>query len=123
MRKLIVFLSVLAVVAVGTTAAVATSGGFYHASLQPIPHDTVADGGSNLNGSSKMFLPGLRLTVSIHATGLSPNLPHAMHIHGVLGDRNVCPPASADVSGDGLISLEEGAPFYGPVQTSLTTSG
>ena len=50
-------------------------------------------------------------------------MPHAMHIHGILGDANVCAPASADTSGDGLISLEEGAPFYGPIDTSFTTPG
>ncbi len=123
MRKFLVSLTVVALFLVGATAAWATAGGFYTATLSPIPHNSTADGGSNVTGSAKLFVSGRNVTVSIHASGLTPLLPHAMHIHGVLGDPNVCPPASADTSGDGLISLEEGAPFYGPIQVSFTTSG
>ena len=83
----------------------------------------VADGGSNVTGKASLKVDGTKVHVNIHIRGLTPNLPHAMHIHGILGDANVCPPASADTNGDGLVSLEEGAPFYGPIDTSFTTSG
>ena len=129
-RSLIALAGVAAVALVVALAALATDGGRYSANLQPIPHNPAADGGSNVSGSAKMFVKGRQLSVSIHASGLTPNLPHAMHIHGVLGDPNSCPPPSADVHNaygvappDGLIDLGEGAPFYGPIQVSFTTSG
>lgn len=123
MKKLFLVLTLAVLGLLGAAGAFATDGGFYKASLQPIPHDPAADGGSNVTGSAKMFVKGRKVTVDIHASGLTPALPHAMHIHGVLGDANVCPPATADESGDGLVSLEEGAPFYGPIDVSFTTSG
>jgi hypothetical protein len=61
-----------------------------------------------------------------------------MHIHGLLDHVNECPTASADVNtedpidGDtsqvsgtphGLISLSEGAPFYGPIDVSFAATG
>jgi hypothetical protein len=106
-----------------TSAHAATDKMRYGATLAPIPHDPTADRGSNVTGTASLKVDGTKVHVNIHVRGLTPNLPHAMHIHGILGDPNICPPASADTSGDGLISLEEGAPFYGPVDTSFTTSG
>ena len=93
------------------------------ATLSPIPHNMVADHGSNVTGTAKLTVDGTRVHVNIHVRGLTPNLPHAMHIHGRLDQANVCPPATADTSHDGLISLEEGAPFYGPINVSFTTTG
>lgn len=133
-RRLFLYLG-LALVAVSMLAssALATSGKSsapaatdktrYEATLAPIPHNPAADHGSNVTGTASLKVDGTQVHVNIHVRGLTPNLPHAMHIHGILGDRNVCPPASADTNGDGLISLQEGAPFYGPVDTSFTTSG
>ena len=95
----------------------------FAATLNPIPHSMAADHGSNVTGSASLKVDGTQVHVNIHVRGLTPNLPHAMHIHGILGDANVCPPASADTNGDGLISLEEGAPFYGPIDTSFTKTG
>jgi hypothetical protein len=61
-----------------------------------------------------------------------------MPIHGLLDHINECPTASADVNTgdpidpgsspvvgmpDGLISLNAGAPFYGPIDVSFTTTG
>ena len=114
----------IAVAAAVSAVAFAGSGKTkFEAVLNPIPHNTVADGGSNVTGTARLTVDGTRVHVIIHVRGLTPNLPHAMHIHGILGDANMCPPPSADANGDGLISLEEGAPFYGPVNTSFTTSG
>lgn len=125
-KRLFVLVSLLMAVA-AVVCAVAFAGGpgksMFRAVLNPIPHNAVADGGSNVTGTARLKVDGTRVHVIIHVHGLTPNLPHAMHIHGILGDANVCPPASADANGDGLISLEEGAPFYGPIDTSFTTSG
>jgi hypothetical protein len=119
-------------------SAYAASGGHFAANLQPIPHNTTADGGSNVSGHASLTLTGRTLTVNLTASGLTPNEPHAMHIHGLLDRVNECPPSSADVNTgdpidpstpqitgtpDGLISLGEGAPFYGPIDVSFTTSG
>jgi len=114
----------IAVASVVTSVAVAATAKMrFEAILSPIPHNAAADGGSNVTGTAKLKVDGTQVHVNIHVRGLTPNLPHAMHIHGILGDANVCPPASADTNGDGLVSLEEGAPFYGPIDTSFTETG
>ena len=119
-------------------SASAASGGLFGAALQPIPHSAQADGGSNVTGSASLQLTGRTLTVDLKASGLTPNEPHAMHIHGLTDRNNECPTRAADVNTgdpvdsktpekkgtpDGLISLTEGDPFYGPIQVSFTTSG
>ena len=121
------FLYIGLVIAVAAALSAAAFAGSpkarFEAALKPIPHNMAADHGSNVTGRASLQVSGTRVHVNIHIRGLTPNLPHAMHIHGILGDPNACPPASADTSGDGLISLEEGFPFYGPIDTSFTTSG
>jgi hypothetical protein len=125
-RKRSVMYVLFAVVAalVISSVAVATNGKTtFEADLNPIPHAASADGGSNVTGWATLKVDGTQVHVNLHLRGLSPSLPHAMHIHGILGDRNVCPPASADTDGDGLVSLAEGAPFYGPIDASFTETG
>jgi hypothetical protein len=109
----------------------------FAANLQPIPHNHHADGGSNVHGHAALKLTGHTLKVHLTASGLTPNEPHAMHIHGLLDRVNECPTASADLNTgdpidpasftagtpDGLISLGEGAPFYGPIDVSFTKTG
>ena len=69
-----------------------------------------------------MHLNGTVLTVTVSARGLLDS-SHAMHIHA--GARGVCPPASAARRHNGhlAISTLDGAPFYGPPVTALTTKG
>lgn len=123
-RSFMYVLVALVAASVVTGVAVATNGKMrFEADLAPIPHDPAVDGGSNVTGTASLKVDGTQVHVNLHVRGLSPNLPHAMHIHGILGDRNVCPPASADTNGDGFVSLEEGAPFYGPIDTSFTETG
>jgi hypothetical protein len=63
--------------------------------------------------------------VSIQGHGLTPNQPHAQHLHGDItaSMEFFCPPASTDEDGDGQVSTEEGAPMYGGVVVALTTRG
>ncbi len=61
--------------------------------------------------------------IQVHATGLSPDAPHAQHIHYGDDARNECPSLFDDTDGDGLINTVEGVPAYGPVVISLTTNG
>jgi hypothetical protein len=84
-----------------------------------------------LNPLNKSNVTG-DVTVSIDSAGnghfhiIANNLvnaPHAQHVHFGTTAAHECPSTSADANGDGVVSTTEGGPFYGPVQTSLTTSG
>ncbi|MDY7101523.1 MAG: CHRD domain-containing protein [Actinomycetota bacterium] len=91
--------------------------------LGALPHDPAADGGSDPSGSVEMTVDGNMLTVELEASGLAPGLPHAQHLHGALEGGNVCPVATDDTDGNGLIDTTEGVPSYGGIQASLTTEG
>jgi hypothetical protein len=85
--------------------------------LGPVPTNHVTGA-----GDIAMRLDGTTLTVTVAAHGLVDG-KHAMHIHA--GARGVCPPASAAKRHNGhlAISTIDGAPFYGPPVTALTTRG
>lgn len=85
----------------------------FRAHLEPLNN-------SGASGVAKLRLKGRTLDIRIDAKGLAPNLVHAQHIHGV--GNSECPPMSA-AGADGVLSTVDGLPFYGPVVTSLTTSG
>ncbi|HEX2050902.1 MAG TPA: hypothetical protein VHJ34_09780 [Actinomycetota bacterium] len=129
----VVVAGVLAATAALSASGATAQGARYRADLRPVPHAASADAGSNVTGTAIVSRVASRVSVRLNARGLTPGLPHAMHIHGELKARNECPPARADVNDqvsstdpgtpDGLVSLGEGFPFYGPVQVSFTTSG
>ncbi len=79
----------------------------------------------NVTGSASLTLSGNILTAHVTASGLSPSLPHLMHIHGTVGAQNDCPGASFadDRVNDGLIDTIEGQPAYGPIDITFSTSG
>jgi hypothetical protein len=136
-KRIAILLAVPAAVLIPAGTAAASMSGIFDADLRPVAHDRQADGGSQVRGDASLRLEGRRLTVRIHARGLTPNEPHAMHIHGVLTAKNECPGIDADTNTgdpidpgtfmagtpDGLISLAEGLPDYGPIQVSLTKRG
>ncbi len=70
---------------------------------------------------------GETMTVKLDATGLNLDGPHAMHIHGLVDGETVsasaCPTMADDADGDGVLTVAEGAPKYGGIQVSLTTTG
>lgn len=76
---------------------------------------------SGANGRATLLVNGNDLTVKINASGLVANQPHPQHIHGLDdGTKNgTCPPASADTDNDGIITVPEGAPFYGAILLPL----
>lgn len=76
---------------------------------------------SGVSGTAELILEGSSLTVNITASGLEPEALHPQHIHGFMDDKrnSTCPPASADSDNDNLISVSEGAPFYGGIQLPL----
>ncbi len=136
-KRIAVLLAVPATLAISAGAAFAVSAGNFQANLEPVPHNALADGGSNVTGHASMRLTGRTLAIDLSATGLTPNESHAMHIHGDTQARNECPGIGVDmntgdpvdpksfVAGtpDGLISLGEGATEYGPIDVSLTETG
>lgn len=64
-------------------------------------------------------LDGNMLQTTVLASGVEANERHAQHIHGKESGNATCPPESA-AGEDGLISLEEGLPFYGAPLLALT---
>jgi hypothetical protein len=78
--------------------------------------------GSGASGTAKVVLrDDLIRRVRVNASGLTPDAPHAMHIHYGEEARNECPSLFDDANDDGLLSTAEGVPAYGPIAVSLTT--
>ena len=95
----------------------------FFAALAPVPHAATADSGSNVAGTASIeYVRGTTYLVTVSASGLSPNLPHLAHIHGVVQAENECPDGSA-AGADGLIDTLDGLPAYGPIQVTFSTSG
>jgi hypothetical protein len=61
--------------------------------------------------------------IKVNAKGLTPDAPHAQHIHYGEQALNECPTLALDSNGDGRINTVEGVPAYGPVVVSLNTTG
>lgn len=110
-------LLLLGPVSSGMAQTSSSSVGVFRADLSPVADNPGATGFANL------ILVGDRLTGVIYARGLSPNLPHAMHIHGLEEAAAECPGINRDANSDGLVDTLEGIVDYGPIQVSFTTSG
>lgn len=94
----------------------------YMATLSPIP----GNGADGASGTFMLKLDGDQATITEHVSGLAKTFqgnpfPHVQHEHGIA--MGTCPTASADKNGDGVIDTTEGAPFYGGILTTLSTSG
>jgi hypothetical protein len=61
--------------------------------------------------------------IEVHAEGVTPDAPHAQHIHYGEQALNECPTLALDANGDGRLNTVEGVPAYGPVVVSLNTTG
>lgn len=94
----------------------------YRYSLDAVQPDAVPNG--DAWGTTRiMALPNGKVQVKVEAWGLAPG-PHAMHLHGVPGEATdrACP--GPDAAGDdGVVTVVDGAPFYGGILASLTTTG
>ena len=76
---------------------------------------------SGVYAEVELELEGKKLKVSIEASGLEAGKPHPQHIHG-FGDasaNSTCPTSEADANGDGVVSVGEGLPNYGPIVLPL----
>lgn len=89
----------------------------FHDQLAPVADNPPA------HGQAVLIRQGDTVQVVLVAFGLSPSVPHAIHIHGVIQAANECPTIQADTNGDGLVDTVEGLPAYGPIQTTFTTTG
>jgi Protein kinase domain len=101
----------------GNKKANEVAGDLVPASLKPVPLNRVKG-----RGNVEVRLNGSVAAVTIHASGLINN-PHLMHIHA--GGEGTCPDSSVGKKYNGHLAIgaKAGGPFYGPVVTSLTTSG
>jgi hypothetical protein len=82
--------------------------------------------GSSGAGTIEVHVTGNEAHVILNVSGMPATFmdmpyPHVQHIHG--GAQGTCPDPSADKDGDEVVSTTEGAPFYGGVLTTLSTSG
>ncbi|HUQ44413.1 MAG TPA: hypothetical protein VM451_08430 [Candidatus Limnocylindria bacterium] len=119
-------LALAAALALVATPVFARNAG-YSASTSPVQSASAQSTypGLNVSGTATFTVSGNILTANIVASGLTPGLPHLMHIHGVVGMQNDCPGASVadDRVDDGLIDTVEGLPSYGPIDVTFSTSG
>ncbi|MEO7268047.1 MAG: hypothetical protein ABIW49_02445 [Knoellia sp.] len=82
-----------------------------------------------LNGSGASGTATARIrnqtiqNIQVHASGLTPDAPHAQHIHYGQEALNECPTLALDSNKDGRLNTVEGIPAYGPVVVSLNTTG
>ncbi len=106
----------LATLGVGAVTAQPSSAAVYTADLAELND-------SGVSGTATVVLDGTTMTVLSDVAGVAPALPHAQHLHGAADAEGVCPTAEADADGDGFVTVAEGAPSYGGIQVSLTTSG
>ncbi|HEX4491856.1 MAG TPA: hypothetical protein VH914_11670 [Acidimicrobiia bacterium] len=106
-----------ALFAVAAPAGAATAS--YEANLASVNN-------SGASGTLMLTLNGDQATITEQASGLAATFsnapyPHVQHIH--INGAGTCPTTAADTNGDGVISTTEGAPAYGPIGTTLSTSG
>jgi hypothetical protein len=83
----------------------------------------VALNGVQANGTAMVTVSGTKIDVTMAASGLLKDSPHAAHIHFGADARHECPVAGDDAKGDGTINTTDGGPAYGPIVVSLTKTG
>jgi hypothetical protein len=73
-----------------------------------------------VRGTARLSQEGSALAISETVRGATPEQQHLQHIHLPQGRADGrCPTDDLDQNGDGLVSLEEGAPAYGAPAVSL----
>ena len=80
--------------------------------------------GSGASGTATAVVKNQKIEhIDVDAQGLTPDAPHAQHIHCGEQALNECPTLDFDSNNDGRINTVEGIPAYGPVVVSLNTTG
>ena len=117
-------LALCAVAVVGTSPALAHGSGNGAAKTVSLTANLTELNGSGASGTATAVVRNQRIKhIEVHATGLTPDAPHAQHIHYGQQALNECPTLALDADGDGRLNTVEGVPAYGPVVVSLTTRG
>jgi hypothetical protein len=94
------------------------SGTVYVAQLHPMNSKVT---GLQAAGEARLTVSGDRLTITIRAEGVPPDLVHWQHFHGFTDNRAAtCPTAKADANGDGIIDLIETEPLAGTTMVPFT---
>ena len=121
-------LSLAAMLAMASPAAAAD--GSAQGNLTPVPVNGVEG-----SGEATMTVEGTTLTFTLAAQGLLADAPHAAHIHFGADARHECPteadnnaeaiadPTNPETNPEAHLTTTEGAPAYGGIVVSLTTSG
>lgn len=118
-------LALMGTAAVGTGPALAhdpASGKDKHVRLSATLSELNSSGAS---GSATAVVKNQKIeSIQVTAQGLTPDAPHAQHIHFGADARNECPSLFLDdTNEDGVLNTVEGTPAYGPIVVSLTTTG
>ena len=117
-------LALCAVAVVGAGPALAHGSGNGAAKTVSLTAKLTELNGSGVTGTATAVVRNQRIKhIEVQATGLSPDAPHAQHIHYGQQAENECPTLLLDDNGDGRLNTLEGLPAYGPVVVSLTTQG
>ncbi|MGI8761695.1 MAG: hypothetical protein ACR2LF_10475 [Jatrophihabitantaceae bacterium] len=110
-------------IALPGAASASAASTTYTATLSALNHVTGT-------GNVTVTVNGNQATVDETFSGLAATFggkpyPHVQHIHGPGGGMGMgqCPSTSADKNGDGVVSTTEGQPAYGPILTTLSTTG
>ena len=75
---------------------------------------------SRVRGVARVLVEGDTIAVAATVAGASTGQVHMQHIHVPEGTADGgCPTAALDANGDGIVTLEEGAPAYGAPVVSL----
>ncbi|MEP6629023.1 MAG: hypothetical protein ABJA89_01075 [Lapillicoccus sp.] len=103
---------------IALAAGPALADGSVNANLKPNPGSGVTG-----SGTAMVQVTGNTITVTMAATGLLPDQPHAAHIHFGADARHECPTLADDTNKDGHLNTTEGGPAYGAIVVSLTKTG
>ncbi len=121
-------LALLAATCLGAGAAQAqgpsSSGGRGAEKTVTLSAELTELNGSGASGSATAVVRNQKIRhIEVHAEGLTPDAPHAQHIHYGEQALNECPTLALDSNADGRLNTVEGVPAYGPVVVSLNTTG
>jgi len=101
-----------------------SDSGHRHGSTVTVRADLEELNGSGASGKATVVVRGDEiLRIKVRARGLTPDAPHAQHIHYGQQALNECPGLALDANHDGRLTTVEGIPAYGPVVVSLNTTG
>jgi hypothetical protein len=112
MRSLSVSAAAVLLLSLGLALACPPAGAEeYTAELSPLNAEAI---GRSASGTATFNIEGDRLTITIEADGLAPDIIHLQHYHGFPdGTDATCPTPAADTNGDGIVDLLETEPMAG----------